>query len=128
MLMLVIVMILLGVYVIKKLCNYREYKKYKAGYDLIRTYIFEKYDRLRFDKFIQTPVSTIEVEYNVIYNGMPERKAMRSCIANRKRYKKLMISCLEDEERKLKKQYKDGQISLDDIQSLANSLSVSKIA
>lgn len=72
--MLVIVMILLGVYVIKKLCNYREYKKYKAGYDLIRTYIFEKYDRLRFDKFIQTPVSTIEVEYNVNIMGCQRGK------------------------------------------------------
>ena len=128
MLTLIIVIIAIGFYMLKKILTYKEYKKYKEGYELIRRYIFEKYERLRFDKFIRTPISAIEVAYNVIYNGMPEKKAIHSCIVDRKRYKKLMISRLENEEKRLKKQYKDGQISLEDIQSLLDKLLSSGIA
>ena len=39
-----------------------------------------------------------------------------------------MIRGLENEEKDLKKQYKDGQISLDEIQSLLNSVLAAEIA
>lgn len=61
MITLIIVMIVLGVYMLRMFYNYKEYKKYKEGYELISKYIFKKYDFLRFDKFILTPVSTTEI-------------------------------------------------------------------
>lgn len=128
MITLIIVMIVLGVYMLRMFYNYKEYKKYKEGYELISKYIFKKYDFLRFDKFILTPVSTTEIIYNSIYNDISENQSIHSCIANRKRYHNLMIRGLENEEKDLKKQYKDGQISLDEIQSLLNSVLAAEIA
>jgi len=112
---------LILIIIVYKVAQYRDYKQNKEGYDLIRKICLNRYDDIKFKSKIPQTVSNAEIAYTMIEKNCSEDKAIRECIKEHKDFNRYELISLNYLETRLRLQYKNGQLSLGDLQKMIDN-------
>jgi len=91
-------------------------KEYREGYSLIDQYILKRYIWLK-----NTPILNAKYYNNItdyIDSGFSENKAVRSALRDANKYNRLQMASLNREGDSLKRAFRAGKLSIDDIKEM----------